>query len=374
MQVRLLGSMEVMIQGRPVRLGGKRQRAVFALLLLHANRRVSRDRLIEDLWGGRPPPEAIQTLQSYVSRLRRLLGQDAQISARQGGYVITLPTAALDVDRFRDLTDRGHGALRSAQYDEASRVLREALSLWRGEPLADLDDIASIHGATCEWTELHLTALSDRIEADIEQGSATTVIGELEVLVGHHPYHEQFRALHMRALYLAGRQIEALAAYRQTRETLIGRYGIEPSEQLRTLERAILAQDPALLPAAPNTDHEDPGALIEASDRPPSPPRRPPQSPGSATHTIRHEHSACRDHARGVRSLFPHTAHTEEWPLAGDRLRSSRRRAPRGHRPGPTSSCADRALAPRNKEQCRSRLLRSGAVIPGSWPVRNRDH
>jgi DNA-binding SARP family transcriptional activator len=118
-------------QGRPVRLGGRRQRAVLALLLLHANRRISRDRLIEDLWDGRPPPEAIQTLQSYVSRLRRLLGLEVQISARQGGYVITMPTAALDVERFRDLTERGHRALRSAQYDEASRVLREALCLWR---------------------------------------------------------------------------------------------------------------------------------------------------------------------------------------------------------------------------------------------------
>jgi DNA-binding SARP family transcriptional activator len=363
-QVRLLGSMEVTIQGRPVRLGGKRQRAVLALLLLHANRRVSRDRLIEDVWDGRPPPQAIQTLQSYVSRLRRLLGQEVQISARQGGYLITLPTEALDVERFRDLTGRGHGALRSAQYDEASRVLGEALSLWRGEPLADLDDIAIVRCATREWNELHLTALSDRIEADIEQGSAKTVIGELEALVGHHPYHEQFLALHMRALYLAGRQIEALAAYRHARETLIGRYGIEPSEQLRTLERAILAQDPALLPAAPNNDHEDPGAIIAASDRTPpsSPPRRPPQSLGSATHTW-HNHSACRDHARGVRSLFPHTTHTEEGSLAGDRPGSSRGRPPRGHRSRPTTPCADRTLAPRNKKHCRTRLLRSRAVM-----------
>ena len=122
MLVRLLGSMEVTIQGRPVRLGGKRQRAVLALLLLRANRRVSRDRLIEDVWDGRPPAEAIQTLQSYVSRLRRLLGHEAQITASQGGYVLTLPTAALDVERFRDLSGRGHGALRSAHYDEASRV------------------------------------------------------------------------------------------------------------------------------------------------------------------------------------------------------------------------------------------------------------
>ena len=208
--------MEVTIQGRPVRLGGKRQRAVLALLLLHANRRVSRDRLIEDVWNGRPPPEAIPTLQSYVSRLRRLLGQDVQITAREGGYVITLPPATLDVDRFRDLTDRGHVALRSARYDEASRLLREALCLWRGEPLADLDDIGVVREAASEWSELQLTALSDRIQADIEQGSAKTVIGELEGLVGHHPYHEEFRALHMRALYLAGRQIEALAAYYAT--------------------------------------------------------------------------------------------------------------------------------------------------------------
>lgn len=346
MQVRLLGSMEVTIQGRPVRLGGRRQRAVLALLLLHANRRISRDRLIEDLWDGRPPPEAIQTLQSYVSRLRRLLGLEVQISARQGGYVITMPTAALDVERFRDLTERGHRALRSAQYDEASRVLREALCLWRGEPLVDLDDIAVIRDATRRWNELHLTALSDRIEADIEQGSAKTVIGELEALVGHHPYHEQFLALHMRALYLAGRQIEALAAYRHARETLVGRYGIEPSEQLRTLERAILAQDPALLPAAPNADHEDPGALVEVSDRTPPPPRRPTQSLGSVRHTTRHNHSACRDHARRVRSRFPHPDHTGERQLADHRPRSSRRRPPRGHRPRPTSPCVVRTPAP----------------------------
>jgi DNA-binding SARP family transcriptional activator len=342
--VRLLGSMEVTIQGRPVRLGGRRQRAVLALLLLHADRRVSRDRLIEDVWDGRPPPEAIPTLQSYVSRLRRLLGQDVQITAREGGYVITLPTAALDVERFRDLTDRGHAALRSAHYDEASRLLREALCLWRGEPLADLDDIGVVREAASEWNELHLTALSDRIEADIEQGSAMTVIGELERLVGHHPYHEQFRALHMRALYLAGRQIEALAAYRHTRETLIGRYGIEPSEHLRMLERAILAQDPALLPSAPSTDYEDPGALIEACDHtpPPRPPRRPPLSPGSAIGTTRHNHSACGDQARRVPSLFPHPAQTGEWPLSDYRLRSSRRRPPPSHRPRRASLCADR--------------------------------
>ena len=196
-------------------------------------------------------------------------------------------------------------ALRSAHYEEASRLLREALCLWRGDPLADLDDIAVIREAANEWHELQLTALSDRIQADIEQGSATTVIGELEGLVGHHPYHEQLRALHMRALYLAGRQIEALAAYRHTRQTLIDRYGIEPSEQLRTLERAILTTHPCFLPA-PNTDYEDPGATIEALDRtpPPRPPRRP-LSPGSATRTTRHTHSACGDHARRVPSLFP---------------------------------------------------------------------
>ena len=348
MLVRLLGSMEVTIQGRPVRLGGKRQRAVLALLLLHANRRVSRDRLIEDVWNGRPPPEAIPTLQSYVSRLRRLLGPDVQITAREGGYVITLPSATLDVDRFRDLTDRGHVALRSAHYEEASRLLREALCLWRGEPLADLDDIGVVREATSEWTELQLTGLSDRIQADIERGSAKTVIGELEGLVGHHPYHEEFRALYMRALYLAGRQIEALAAYRRTRETLIDRYGIEPSEQLRMLERAILAQDPALLPSSPSTDSEDPGALIEACDRAPTPrpPRRPPLSPGRATRTTRHNHSACRDHARRVPSLFPHPAQTGEWPLSDYRLRSSRRRPPRSHRPRRPSPSADRTLGP----------------------------
>ena len=347
MLVRLLGSMDVTIQGRPVRLGGRRQRAVLALLLLHANRRVSRDRLIEDVWDGRPPPEAIATLQSYVSRLRRLLGQDVPIAAREGGYAIALPPASLDVDRFRDLTDRGHVALRSAHYEEASRLLREALCLWRGDPLADLDDIAVIREAANEWHELQLTALSDRIQADIEQGSATTVIGELEGLVGHHPYHEQLRALHMRALYLAGRQIEALAAYRHTRQTLIDRYGIEPSEQLRTLERAILAQDPSLLPSAPNTDYEDPGATIEALDRtpPPRPPRRP-LSPGSATRTTRHTHSACGDHARRVPSLFPHPAQTGEWPLPDYRPRSTRRRPLRGHQPRRASPCADRTLAP----------------------------
>lgn len=346
MLVRLLGSMEVTIQGRPVRLGGKRQRAVLALLLLRANRRVSRDRLIEDVWDGRPPAEAIQTLQSYVSRLRRLLGHEAQITASQGGYVLTLPTAALDVERFRDLSGRGHGALRSAHYDEASRVLREALRLWRGEPLADLDDIDVIREATREWNELRLTALSDRIEADIEHGSAQTVIGELEALVGRHPYHETFRALHMRALYLAGRQIDALAAYRHTRETLIGRYGIEPSEQLRMLERAILAQDPALLPSATNTDYDDPGAaLVGAPDRTPSP-RRPPLGTGGASHATRRSHNACDDQARRGASLFPHTAGIGEWPLANYRHRSSGRRPPRGHRPRRTTPCADRALGP----------------------------
>jgi peptide/nickel transport system substrate-binding protein len=246
--------LEVGIDGRVIGLGGHRQRAVLAVLLLHPNQRVSSDRLIDEVWDGRPPAEATQSLQSYISRLRRLLGDSAPIIAQSDGYLIAVDASQLDVVQFRALVDQGHQALRDGHYYEAGNLLREALALWRGEPLADLDEESFVREPASEWSQLRLMALGDRIEADIERGQAEAVIGELDGLVAHYPHTERFCELQMRALYLAGRQVDALAAYRAARDTLVDRFGIEPSERLRNVERAILAHDPSLAAAAARTD------------------------------------------------------------------------------------------------------------------------
>ena len=246
MEFRLLGPLEVADSGRAVNLCGRRQRSVLAVLLLHANRRVSTDRLIDDVWDSRPPAKATQSVQSYISRLRRLLGDGAEIVAHGEGYLMSVDASRLDFVQFRALVERGHEALGKADYELASGLLAEALALWRGEPLADLVGASFVRDAAGEWSELWSMAVADRIEADVEQGLAEAVIGELETLVARYPDGERFRALLMRALYLAGRQVEALAVYRDAREALVSRLGLEPSPHLRELERAVLAHDESL--------------------------------------------------------------------------------------------------------------------------------
>jgi peptide/nickel transport system substrate-binding protein len=273
MQFGLLGPLEVTVDGEAVPLGGHRQRAVLAVLLVNANQRVSISRLIDEAWSGRPPAGATQSLQSYVSRLRGLLGDGAAIVTKPDGYLLSVDPSCIDVERFRLLVVQGHRSVMNREFGRGGVALREALSLWRGEPLADLDGEEFVREPAAEWSELRLMGLGDRIESEIEVGLAATVIGELEVLVARYPHREHFRELLMRALYLADRQADALAVYRDARETMVGRLGIEPSQRLRDLERAILIHDPSVIPSGAPVVRTPVSATDGGLETPPAPTR-----------------------------------------------------------------------------------------------------
>jgi DNA-binding SARP family transcriptional activator len=245
MDFQLLGPVQARAAGLPLGVGGPRQRAVLALLLLHANRVVSSDRLIDDVWGERPPLTAASTLASYVSRLRRVLGAEVLVSA-SAGYELRVPPERIDVLRFRALAEDGRAHLARGEPHEAVAALGEALSLWRGEPFGDL--------AYAEWAsreagalrELRTGAIEDRLDAELALGRHAEAIGELELLVLRHPLRERLRGQLMLALYRSGRQAEALETYRQGRRALVDELGLNPGRALQELEQAILSQDSAL--------------------------------------------------------------------------------------------------------------------------------
>jgi DNA-binding SARP family transcriptional activator len=244
MDFRLLGPLDVTEHGRSVNLGGPKQRAVLALLLLHANETVSTDRIEAALWGDTPPPTAAKVIQVRVSRLRKDLGS-TRLSTRPPGYVLHVRPEELDLTRFESLLD----ASRSAEPHDAAKLLREALALWRGPPLADLsyESFAQHHIARLQ--ALRLAALEARIDADLATGRHAELIGELDGLVLEHPLRERLRAQLMLALYRCGRQSDALQAYRAAHRTLAEELGLEPGAELRSLQQAILRHDPGL--AAP---------------------------------------------------------------------------------------------------------------------------
>ena len=246
MDYRILGPLEVSEEGQALRLPGVKARAVLSSLLLRANEVVSTDRLIDELWGGQPPETAANTLQVYVSQLRKSLPSGKEILLTRGrGYVLKVEPGELDLERFETLVRQGRTALASNDPAEASTLLRQALSLWRGQPLADVADLPG-QPDLARLEEEHLVALEDRIEADLALGLHDSVIGELEALVAEHPLRERPRRMAMLALYRAGRQAEALELYQRTRRELDDELGLDPSPALQRLEKAILMQDPAL--------------------------------------------------------------------------------------------------------------------------------
>jgi class 3 adenylate cyclase/DNA-binding SARP family transcriptional activator len=251
MDFRILGPLEVCEEGRELPLGGAKQRALLALLLLRANELVPTERIVEELWGERPPPTATKTVQVYVSQLRRALGREL-VQTRGPGYVLRLPRAALDLHRFDDSLAEGRRLLVRGAAAEARATLDDALALWRGEALAEFRNEPFAQSEIARLEELRLAALELRLEAGVELGRHVEAVPELEVLVRQHPLRESLRRLLMLALYRGGRQAEALAAYQDTRVTLVEELGIEPSQALQQLEKAILLQDTALdLPAPP---------------------------------------------------------------------------------------------------------------------------
>jgi DNA-binding SARP family transcriptional activator/tetratricopeptide (TPR) repeat protein len=243
MQFRILGPLEVLAKGRALDVGGPKQRGLLAVLLLNANRVVSSDRLIDALWGERPPATAHKALQVYVSQLRRMLGKDHLVT-RAPGYLLRIAGDELDLGRFEALLEQARGL----EPEAASAKLREALSLWRGPPLAEFAYQGFAQAEIARLEELRLACLEERIEADLARGGHAELVSELEGLVKEHPLRERLRAQLMLALYRSGRQAEALAAYQDARRVLVDELGIEPGKLLRELEQAILRQDSALDP------------------------------------------------------------------------------------------------------------------------------
>jgi DNA-binding SARP family transcriptional activator len=209
-------------------------------------------RLIDELWGGRPPETAANAVQGYVYQLRKILGADA-IATRANGYVIAVGDDRLDLHRLERLMDEGREALESGDAARAGSALRDALGLWRGPPLADFEFEPFAQAEIARLEELRLAALERRIEADLRLGRHLDLVPELETLVARHPLRERFRGQLMLALYRSGRQDDALSAYRATRDALVDTLGIEPSPWLSALEHAILTQDPALSASEPAT-------------------------------------------------------------------------------------------------------------------------
>jgi predicted ATPase/DNA-binding SARP family transcriptional activator len=241
--VRLLGPVQVVRAGRDVGLGGPRPRAVLAMLVLEAGRVVPAGRLIEEVWRGSPPPGAAKTLRSYISRLRALLAPEAVLTARGGGYVLGVDPGAVDAVRFEQLASSGQAALGQGEAAAAAGCFQEALGLWRGRALADVCEVEPLAREAARLEELRLVAAEGRIEADIELGLHAEVTGELEGLVGEQPLRERLWRLLVLALYRAGRQADALAAYRRARDLLAAELGLEPGEELRQLEEAVLRQE-----------------------------------------------------------------------------------------------------------------------------------
>jgi YVTN family beta-propeller protein len=240
MEFRILGPLEVVNDGRPVSIRRGKEQALLAYLLLHPNEVVSSGRLIDALWGERPPPTASKILQNAVSHLRKALGE-GRLVTRDPGYVLRVEEAELDAHRFERLAKEGRNS--------------EALALWRGSPLLDLHEERFADDARRRLEEQRAAVLENRIEDDLAAGRHAELVPELEQLVSEHPLRERLQGQLMRALYGAGRQADALEAYRQARRTLSDELGLEPGPELQELERKILTQDPSL---APGTQRDRP--------------------------------------------------------------------------------------------------------------------
>ena len=253
MEFRLLGPLEVAEHDRLLALGGRKQRSLLAVLLLHANDVVPTERLIDELWGEAPPSTVAKSIQVYVSRLRKQLGEGRLIT-RAPGYLLRVDPSELDVARFERLVAEARGA----DPERAGERLRAALGLWRGPALADLSYEPFAQSPIARLGELRLAALEQRIEAELATGRHAELAGELEALVAEHPLRERLRGHLMLALYRSGRQAEALDSFRQARESLVEELGIEPDPTLQRLHASILRQDPSLDPAT-RASAADPG-------------------------------------------------------------------------------------------------------------------
>ena len=243
----VLGPLEVAIGGRVLLdLGGPRLRVVLALLGAEVGRAVGVAALVEGLWGTRAPADAARTTRTYVSRLRKALhpaGAADLIVTRPPGYALRREPDAVDAERFERLAAAGRQALAAGHPARAAERLTAALDLWRGDAYGEFADVPALHAEGERLERLRLTVVQDRIEADLATGTGEALIPELEGLVARHPGHERLWGQLMTALYRAGRQGDALRAFRRAREVLAEEFGLEPSPGLVEVQRRVLAQD-----------------------------------------------------------------------------------------------------------------------------------
>lgn len=247
---RILGPLEAERDGELLALGGMRQRAVLACLLISAGRVVPADRLIDDVWDGKPPAAAQATLQGYISNLRKALdpgrpkgAAPALLPNRAGGYVLEAEADAVDARRFERLSHEGRRMLASGEALEAREALGEALALWRGPALVDFSYASFAQSEEARLDEIRMSAIEDRIDADISLGRHAEVAAEAEALASSHPLRERLWGQLMLALYRSGRQAGALEVYERARSMLVAELGIDPSPELRELQAAILRHD-----------------------------------------------------------------------------------------------------------------------------------
>ncbi len=286
MEFRILGPLEVHDVDGSVPLGPAKERALLAVLLLQASAVISRERLIGELWGESPPPTAAKALNVHVSQLRKTLARsgDAPIVTRAPGYALVVDAESVDSAKFeRLLAEARTHLVAGGDLASAAGLLREALSLWRGPALDGIELEAGARDEVGRLEHLRLAAQMDRIDCDLALGLHEHVIGELTGLLGEHPLRERLHGQLILALYRAGRQADALQAYRGAREQLVAELGIEPSPALQRLERAILNHDPAL---------EAPAGLTRAERAPPPTVKRPTLASRSPAHLFRRRSTA----------------------------------------------------------------------------------
>ncbi|HUQ57997.1 AfsR/SARP family transcriptional regulator [Lentzea sp.] len=256
MQIKVLGPVEAKVNGRSVTPTAAKPRQILALLALHSGQVVSVPTLIEELWGDRPPRSARTTLQTYILQLRKLIGDALSASGetgakevlvtRYGGYLLDVPQDSVDVHEFERLGRAGQQAYEVEDYASASRLLRQALDMWRGPAVVDVRPGMPLGIEVVRLEEARLGALETRIDAELRLGKHKALLSELSVLTVQNPMNENLCAQYMISLFRAGRQWQALDAFKGLRNTLIEELGVEPSSRLQTLQRAILTSDPRL--------------------------------------------------------------------------------------------------------------------------------
>ena len=255
-EIRILGSLEVRLMGCPVVPTAAKPRTVLALLAVHANRFVPIELVVGELWGTAPPRKSKAVIQTYVLQLRKLIAtalrrcgeRDADARSKQilgtgpSGYILNCD-AEIDAVHFERITEAGHRAREQGNYPDASKFFAQALALWRGRALTDVQQGAHLNAELCRLEEMRLNVLDCRIGADLKIGRNHEVLGELTALIASHPTHEGLCAHLMLALYRSGRRLEALEVYRRLRTNLVAEAGLEPSPALRRLHRSMLTPE-----------------------------------------------------------------------------------------------------------------------------------